>query len=162
MKLRTAPLALAVVCTFTVLAHAVGAPPEQYQVFNKSSLYIRDYKTGLYWVRQPSSKGDYPSAQSYCAGQNVLGYTYRLPTYKELLSLVDEDPHLEYDPSSGTDKLRYIDPNAFPGTPADFFWSLSRTAGGQAKVVSFGDGTTAERNPAASPNGDTAYAFCVH
>jgi hypothetical protein len=157
MRARTAPLALAVVCTFTVLAHAVGAPPKQYQVFNKSSLYIRDYQTGLYWLRQPSTKGDYASAQQYCAAANVLGYTYRLPTYKELLSLVDEDPHLEYDPLSGTDKLRYIDPNAFPGTPADVFWSLSATSGGKVKVVDFGDGTTAD-----SPTSASAYAFCVH
>ncbi|HSQ62904.1 MAG TPA: DUF1566 domain-containing protein [Polyangiaceae bacterium] len=160
MRRFAAPLALAVVCTFTVLARAVGAPTDQYQVFNKDSQYIRDLKTGLYWLRQPSTKGNYSSAESYCGGATVLGLKYRLPTYKELLTLVDEDPHLEYDPSSGTNTLRYIDPNAFPATPADVFWTLSQQTDGKAKVVSFGDGQTAARDP--SSTGDFAYALCVH
>lgn len=157
MRRLTAPLSLAVVCTFTVLAHAVGAPPDQYQVFNKDSPVIRDYKTHLTWLRQPIAKGSYASVASSCATANAQSLQYRLPTYKELLSLVDEDPHLEYDPISQTSTWRYIDPNAFPGTPADVFWSLSTTTGGSVKVVSFGDATTNERNPA----NDSAYAFCV-
>jgi len=157
MRRFAAPLSLAIVCTFTVFARALGAPTDQYQVFNKDSQYIRDLQTGLYWLRQPSAKTDYQSAAQYCDGATVLNLKYRLPTYKELLSLVDEDPHLEYDPSSGTDTLRYIDPNAFPGTPADVFWSLSTTTGGKVKVVDFGDGTTSD-----APTSASAYAFCVH
>ncbi len=138
-------------------ARAVGAPTDQYGPFNKNDPTIRDLKTGLTWLRAPSpSKGYRAAAVAYCAG--APGGPFRLPTYKELLTLVDEDPHWEYDPTSGSTTLRYIDPNAFPATPPDLFWTLSAAPGG-VKVVNFGDGTTAVRNP--GPTGDIAYARCV-
>lgn len=141
----------------TLWARAIGAPTDQYGPFNKADTTIRDLKTGLTWLREASAVKDHRDAgATYCA--TAPGGPFRLPTYKELLTLVDEDPHWEYDPGTGTTTLRYIDPNAFPATPPDLFWTISASPGG-AKVVNFGDGTTAARNPGST--GDIAYARCV-
>ncbi len=133
-------------------ARAIGAPPDQYAIFNKGDLTITDQKTNLTWQRYPSDAGRVDFASATCPSG------FRLPTYKELLTLIDEDPHSEYDPDAGTSTLRYIDPNAFPGTPPAYFWSLSAdTSSGGRKVVSFGTGP--ETNYL--PEGEYAYVRCV-
>ncbi len=134
------------------LARAIGAPSDQYDIFNKTDPTITDAKTGLDWQRYPSDAGLVQFGAVACPTG------FRLPTYKELLTLVDEDPHYEYDPEAGS-TLRYIDPNAFPGTPADNFWSLSadRSENGWPKMVNFGTGRTAT----ASSTNQEAYVRCV-
>jgi hypothetical protein len=69
---------------------------------------VTDNWTGLTWQRQQAGK-NYADAGTYCS---QLGNGFRLPTTKELLSLIDP---MEYSPA--------IDRNAFPNTSSDRFWS---------------------------------------
>jgi hypothetical protein len=149
--------AFAIVACGALLASA-NAPPDQYLLFGPQDTEIHDYYTNLTWERSPLTPDasvaymDHAAAVTNC---NDLGK--RLPSYRELLTLVDEDGHPEWDPSKGTSTLRYIDPNAFPGTPADNFWSMSP---GQKtstyKVVDFGSGETSDLDQTSS-----AYVRCV-
>jgi hypothetical protein len=77
----------------------------------------------------------------------LAGAGWRLPTLKELLTIVDES---RMNPS--------VDPKAFPSTPSDFFWSLSTVGGstGTARDVFFGDGSTNTYNVTSS-----FYVRCV-
>jgi hypothetical protein len=61
---------------------------------------------------------------------------------KELLTLVDEEPHTEYDGTQTTQRM--IDPRAFYGTPSDPFWTSSLVPGPQGgyATVEFVTGTT--------------------
>ena len=113
------------------------APPDQYATYTPSATEIYDNFARLDWIRIVSDPMvDHGTAVQLCAGNNK-----RLPTYRELLTLVDEDPHLEWDPEAGASTNRYIDPNAFPGTPAGPFWSMSPGANpGTFKVVDFTNG----------------------
>jgi len=70
---------------------------------------VRDTLTRLVWQRQASTTTmTYPNAQTFCSSNG-----FRVPTVKELFSLVDRraSPTLS------------IDPTAFPGTPANAFWT---------------------------------------
>src|SRR5262249_7895537 len=84
----------------------------------------KDNLTKLRWQRFPLLQLSTQSeARLYCA--SVLGGGYRVPTYRELLTLVDEEPHGEWNPDAGASTPRFIDPNAFPGTPEGPFLSIS-------------------------------------
>jgi hypothetical protein len=74
---------------------------------------------------------------------------------KELLSLVDETPHLEYDVNQYAARL--IDRQAFFGTPPEEFWTSSvRPDGNRYMTVDFGTGRTADALP-----GDSRRVRCV-
>jgi hypothetical protein len=94
---------------------------------------VTDRTTGLVWQRNvPSSYYKWANAKDYCAGLTLGGMVgWRLPTRIELLSIADV-----------TCSSPAIDPNAFPGTPSEIFWSSSLQAGfaDVAWVVSFGFG----------------------
>jgi hypothetical protein len=118
------------------------APPAQYAGFNATDVVITDDGTGLSWQRtvvyRATSLAD---GEAYCAALSLGGLVgWRVPSYKELLTLVDEDPHVEY--PTGAPQTDAIDPHAFPGTPVDApFWSSSPTPmGGSAYVVRFDTG----------------------
>jgi hypothetical protein len=67
-----------------------------------------------------------------------LGGGWRLPTVKELLTIVDEDPHKIY-VDGGTPDL-YVDRNAFPTTLPEPYWSSSpKLAGFTVWTVNFGN-----------------------
>lgn len=146
---RAAPAFVAVVLV-TVLASA-NAPPDQYVPFGSQQTFIIDQWTHLDWQRivdpTPATQTD---AVKQCA---QIGH--RLPTYRELLTIVDEDPHDEWDPDAGATVLVYVDPNAFPATPAGEFWTMSPSKNG-VKVVDFKTGETRDESPTAS-----AYVRCV-
>ncbi len=129
------------------------APPDQYVEFNSANTLITDQQTELQWTRATSAqKGDQANALKIC----TANFT-RLPTYRELLSLVDESPHTDWDPEAGAATYRYIDPNAFPGTPGDKFWTMSpNPLKNGFMYVDFGTG---EAHP--SQPGDMAYTRCV-
>lgn len=133
------------------VAHAF-APPGQYDFYGPAKKEITDLKTGLTWQRYPDPQlWTFPEAVASCV---VLGQDWRLPTVKELLTLVDEQPMHEW--VGG--KLTYppIDSNAFPRTPPSNFWTGSRD-GAFVYVVDFEFGTTATRKTSK----DTAYVRCV-
>jgi len=115
-----------------------GAPAGRYVVTNggTSSGTVYDTKTKLTWQQiLPSTEYTWANAKTYCAGVGAsLGGTgWRLPTCKELQTTVDD---------SRTNPA--IDPNAFPSTPAGWFWSSSPVAGSSsvAWAVDFGYGDT--------------------
>lgn len=95
------------------------APPDQYAPFDKNAKTILDQKTKIEWDRTVR-KDTFALLTLQCNGSNVSGG--RVPTVKELLTIVDEEPHLEYEQSANRPK--FIDASAFPGTPYDGpFWS---------------------------------------
>ena len=74
---------------------------------------VRDTLTQLVWQQQASSTTmNWAAAKTYCSS---AGSGFRLPTVKELVSLVDLAV------TSGAT----INQTAFPGTPAEGFWTSS-------------------------------------
>jgi hypothetical protein len=106
-----------------------GAPPGRYGI---TSGVVLDDKTGLAWQRVvPAGTYTWSQAQAYCAALSLNGNSWRLPSVKELMTIVD----VSVAPSSGAPT---IDSSAFPGTPATSmggstnpaaFWSSSLWAG---------------------------------
>lgn len=108
-------LALTVVLTRSASA---TAPAGRY---NLSDTTVTDLKTKLTWQRTvPSTTYGWEDAKSYCAGlgSSLGGKGWRLPTVKELQTIVDDS---RSDPA--------IDPTAFPDTPSTAFWSATALIG---------------------------------
>jgi hypothetical protein len=106
-------------------------PPGRYTYPAAGTVY--DTKTKLTWQQTaPLAMYAWADAKTYCAGVGAtLGGTgWRLPTMKELQTIVDER------------LVPPIDPTAFPETPRADFWSSSPVAGSPAKAwfVDFVDG----------------------
>jgi hypothetical protein len=103
------------------------APMSQYQQFDLTNQTIFDQFTRLKWERYASSSTyTFDQAAAYCAsgthGEGTTGW--RVPSYKELLTIVDEAPHDEYENLQINPK--WYDYNAFFGTPVDApYWSSS-------------------------------------
>jgi hypothetical protein len=89
---------------------------------------VTDTRTGLVWERDlHPNQVDWSGARERCAS---LGGRWRLPTKKELLTLVDPTINIATPP--------VIDLDAFPGTPSDArFWSsvVNRSTGGGAWLL---------------------------
>jgi hypothetical protein len=129
--LRFAVTVAAVVATLTPSADA-GAPVGR---FAASGGTVIDTKTKLTWQQAtPQLTYSWTDAKSYCAsaGASLGGTGWRLPTIRELQTLVD--PSRMADPR--------IDLTAFPTTPSAAFWSSSPVAGSpsSAWLVNFYDG----------------------
>lgn len=111
-----------------IATDAAGAPAGQYTISPET---VRDNRTGLVWQRCIAGRSgatctdgttlakNWTAAATYCVHLDLGGYTsgWRLPTYKELQSIVDRR-------TSGP----AVDRTAFPSTPSDFFWSSSPLA----------------------------------
>ncbi len=159
---RALPVVAAAALSALAVSPAIAsAPPGHYQTFNINDQTIHDTKTGLTWQRRvdASKLVDVSGAVAYCDQLNVGNPTspWRVPTYKELLTLVDENPHAEYDPLAQKESDRFIDPNAFVGTPPGSFVSVSYVGStSQVLVVDFSSGSVAAL-------GDTGkyYVRCV-
>ena len=95
---------------------------------------VNDTKTGLVWqtTADPGTY-DWSGARDHCA---ALGAGWRMPTLKELQTIVDEGAADEM-PAS-------IDISAFPDAPTTSFWTSSLFAGseGLGWLVSFDGGNT--------------------
>ncbi len=125
-----------------VTASRANAPAGRYQV---STDTVYDMKTGLTWQRAATT-ATYPwgsattagTAQSYCASLSLTGTGWRLPTVKELTSIVD--------PSQATAPL--VDATAFSGTASAGFWSSTPVIGvsTSAWFVHFGTGAMGDRD----------------
>jgi hypothetical protein len=94
---------------------------------------IQDTLTGLVWQQQASTTTvTWTAADTYCSS---AGAGFRLPTFRELLSIVD----LTVASPGPT-----INQTVFPNTPADWFWTSSPYGGpdssGLAWGVAFEDG----------------------
>jgi hypothetical protein len=114
-----------------VVAGRASAPDGRYTVGNDT---VFDTKTKLTWQRAVSmSTYAQADAASYCSALGLSGATWRLPKMKELVTIVD---------FSVASPAPTIDSTAFPGTPANDFWSATPYAGaqGNAWFVSFNTG----------------------
>lgn len=93
---------------------------------------VHDPSTKLTWQQAESTKRRiWSDAGAYCAALDVDGRGWRLPTVKELQTLVDE-----------TRQQPAIDAAAFPNTSADEYWTSSPVPGfpDMAWTVSFAYG----------------------
>jgi hypothetical protein len=111
--------AAVIAATWTETAQA-DAPAGRYTVTGGTVL---DAKTKLTWQRAQSATA-YPwtGAKAYCASAGTIldGAGWRLPTIKELQTLIDYSL-LRTGPM--------IDPIAFPPPVLDYFWSSTPLAG---------------------------------
>jgi hypothetical protein len=157
---KGALLLAAAVSLFVVRDVRASAPVDQYDPFMPGDTWIHDAKTGLFWERPLASPDPMTqaAAASLCSSLDEdAGAKWRLPTYKELMTLVDEDPHDEYE--SGTLVPKAIDREAFPGTPAKKFWSSTQSSdspGTTFYAVDFGTGMPSKDDP-----GDPRFVRCV-
>jgi hypothetical protein len=109
---------------------------------------VKDNVTGLIWQRaQATSTMTQTAAISYCTSLNINGSTFRLPTVRELSSLVD------FNTSSPS-----IDSTAFPGTSSSYFWTstIYQPIPTYAWYVYFNNG-----NVYTGSFSDTNFARCV-
>ncbi|MDB5213880.1 MAG: hypothetical protein JWO86_1807 [Myxococcaceae bacterium] len=129
------------VAILLALPAAADAPPTQYDRFDADSLTIKDTFTKIEWDRKGVFKSDFNGAAGNCALLTSLQSSGRLPSVKELLTLVDEEPHLEYEFNDNVPKM--IDRGAFGGTPIDSpYWTSTpaNAAGDMVWTVSFKTG----------------------
>jgi hypothetical protein len=140
-KVSFAPRVI-LVALLLALPAAADAPrdPPQYDAFDADSLTIKDNFTKLEWDRRAVlSRVSYGAAELGCPGLTTLQNVGRLPTVKELLTILDEEPHTEYE--FGKYVAKMIDSLAFDGTPVDVpYWTSSPAGGGKVWMVSFATG----------------------
>jgi hypothetical protein len=106
---------------------------------------VQDVKTALTWQRNVIPRGAvWNAASAYCGALRVQGGGWRLPTPEELASIIL--------PSSAP----AIDTQAFPQTPAGWFWTASNHTWGTAEATSF---VTGARQPVM--NDRPLYVRCV-
>ena len=138
---RVFPLALALTLSFAARG---DAPADQYLTFTPVSPTISDHYTGLVWTRAPVqtnvSRVQYANAEAACSTLSIEGRRWRMPTVRELLTIVDELPHLEYDPVAHNNLPRAIDANAFPATPSGRFMAMSPDYANNLWFVDFSNG----------------------
>ena len=122
----------------TLLVIAAGwvradAPADRY-VIDSAQMTVTDTRTGLIWQQTVStSYYTWADASAYCVGIRS-GFTsagFRLPTFKELMTLLD--PTRSNPP---------VDPKAFPSTPTEWFWTASDRNPMGIAAVSFMNGET--------------------
>jgi Protein of unknown function (DUF1566) len=105
-----------------------------------------DMVTGLTWSRTSIPESDFGMAADACAS---LGALWHVPTRIQLVSIID------FTQPVGSAK---IDPVAFPGTPADLFWTSSQVPGDAATplywLVDLGTGLVQQTTAA-------NYVLCV-
>jgi hypothetical protein len=148
------------VVTLASVARA-DAPSDQYELFDMNDVTIQDHFTTLIWQRYPMrATMTFDAAAAYCQSLSLGSYPagWRVPSYKELLTLVDEKPHLEFE--NGQLVPKAIDLHAFPATPTagTAYWTSSTVQGGSSGyAVDFSDGTA----QAASKTNTSLYVRCV-
>jgi hypothetical protein len=105
---------------------------------------VFDSRTGLGWHKWPTGQTfGWSDAILYCEVSEQDGFSdWRLPSVKELMTLVDP-----------TVMNPAIDGNAFPGTPAEPFWTSSPFVGdpSRAWAVDFTDGSVVHGSATSTP-----------
>jgi hypothetical protein len=91
---------------------------------------VYDRRTKLTWQLAVNGSYAWDQPGPYCQALSLGGGGWRLPSAMELVSIVD---YSRNNPS--------IDPVAFPGTPADLFWSSTRDGALNWINVNFHDGS---------------------
>jgi hypothetical protein len=120
-------IAASLVCLAETSSLRADAPLGRYMV---SASTVLDNRTRLTWQQGVVVQAyTQPAAVSYCASLSLSGTGWRLPTVMELQSIVDD-----------TRASPAIDPEAFPSTPSERFWTASIPGSGNAWYVSFAKG----------------------
>lgn len=141
-------VAVATVGPVIAVVGRASAPGGRYTI---ASGTVYDTKTHLTWQQSAwSSTYTQADAVSHCSTLGLNGATWRLPTMKELLTIVD----LSVAPPGPT-----IDSTAFPGTPTGYFWSSTLYTGtpGSAWSVLFYYGFSYGNDVS-----NTSFVRCVH
>jgi hypothetical protein len=107
-----------------------GPMPKQYSLLPGGE--VADNETGLIWVQATSPETHTQTdALSYCQNLGLNGHTFRLPSIKELSTLVDENP-----PISAVSPA--INKTIFPDTKANGWYISSSKWAGPADKSSSG------------------------
>jgi hypothetical protein len=131
-----ATLALAVAVALAVGVAVVRADAPMGRFTSPQVGVVYDTQTQLTWQQDVDpNRETWGGADRYCAGLKLANGGWRLPSMKELQTIVDE--------SVAQGNVATIDARAFGNAPADSFWSSSRLAGpaGSAWYVSFSSGS---------------------
>jgi hypothetical protein len=135
------------------------APPNQYTAL--SSDEAQDNYTGLIWQRDGNASGllSWDAAVTYCANLTLGGHAWRLPSIRELATLVDE---ARVAPAIN----RTMFPNTHYGSKSNnWYWSSHRQRGSTTASwgINFDDGFTGFNAGAAGAWNywTAAYAKCV-
>lgn len=141
----TVALVVSTLSTWVTPSAIADAPPCRYSIGADDVL---DNDTGLVWQHPIDAvPRTWSEADAYCASLSIGGTSGRLPTLRELHTLVDES---RFNPS--------IDGSTFPGTPSASFWSSTPVASnaGLTWAVDFNVGLNW-----GSPVGDPLLVRCV-
>ena len=105
-----------------------GPMPDQYTTLTGGE--VQDNETGLVWVQATSAMTYAPAdALTYCQNLGLNGHTFRLPSIKELATLVDENPPI-------TAVSPAINKTLFPDTKANgWYLSSSKWAGPAEQIL---------------------------
>jgi hypothetical protein len=126
----------AVAATLTASVRA-SSPAGRYEIGDET---VSDTKTHLTWQRASAGPYDWMTAKTVCPGLTTGPGepAWRLPTIKELQTLVDDSLGNTYTNDTT------IDLTAFPATPREFFWSSTPAVAspdqGDVWAVHFGGG----------------------
>ena len=135
---RTVALVLGVACALALPASTAraNAPAGRYTIANGT---VTDNMTKLVWQQHVVSGGTWVQAKSYCAGLALAGGGWRVPSVKELMTLVD----FNHNPNVAG---AAIDETVFPlPSPAtEPYWSSSLVSNDSTSAwgVEFSLGTT--------------------
>jgi formylglycine-generating enzyme required for sulfatase activity len=120
--------ALAVVSVVLSTSVEAAAPSGRYTI---SGGTVFDTKTKLTWQQTAPAVGyAWAAAKTYCQTLSLGGTGWRLPTMKELQSIVDYS----------SSRAPFVDPSAFPAQTGS--WSSSLVPGSPTSAWAVSDGTT--------------------
>lgn len=154
-----ARVAAAVVPLTLAMPAMAFAPGGQYETFNKNDATITDRQTRLQWQRHSYLATSWDDANAHCSTLALGGLgpgQWRLPSVKELMTLVDEAVEIEYVTGLG---LQYyaFDRRAFSDLPGGSFYAWPKRADGNAWHVDFRTGEARTDNAL-----NSGYVLCVH
>jgi hypothetical protein len=106
-----------IICVFLLVIFS-GSDTYSGRFADNGNNTVTDARTNLMWQKTTSPAMNYESAVAYCKNLNLAGHTdWRLPTKKELISLVDKNF------SKPT-----IDTRVFPDTVSFGYWTSTISA----------------------------------
>lgn len=158
MRAQVKILRRLVVVGVALLVPALGladAPAKQYKPYLSNDPFVQDDFTGLQWERD-SSPAKAIFAASACSTRNPrLNANFRLPTLRELATLLDNQPRKTI--YEGASKDLHVDQSAFPRSNPDVYWTLTQAPSGDVFVIDFSSGEIRTMAPTA-----TAFVRCVN